>query len=212
MRQKNLNKMVKISILSVMAFVLMFFELSVPIFPEFLKIDISDLPALLGSFALGPVEGILIELFKNILKIMFKGTQTGFVGEFANFIVGAILVVVAGSIYRVKKSKKTAVLGLLAGTIVMSVFAAVLNYSVFLPLYAKAFKAPIEAFVGMGAKVNPKIHNVKDLVMWSILPFNLLKGVIVSAMTFSLYKSVSPILHKEEVLQEANKKAFGNER
>src|SRR3712207_5489248 len=100
MRHNNLNKMIKISLLSVMAFILMFFEVSMPIFPNFLKIDISDLPALLGSFALGPLEGVGIELFKNILHVIFKGTQTGLVGEFANFIVGAVFVLIAGYIYR----------------------------------------------------------------------------------------------------------------
>ncbi|MGY0374396.1 ECF transporter S component [Clostridium sp. JNZ J1-5] len=209
MKNRKLNTMIKISLLSVMAFILMFFEVSVPLFPEFLKIDISDLPALLGAFALGPVEGVGIELFKNILKLIFKGTQTGFVGEFANFIVGAILVGTAGSIYKIKKSKKTAILGLLAGSIAMSIVASVLNYTIFLPLYAKAFKAPIEAFVAMGAKVNPSIKNVKDLVMWSILPFNLLKGIVVSVITVPIYKSVSPILHKEEV-EKSKKGAFEN--
>ncbi|KGN02432.1 membrane protein [Clostridium novyi A str. 4570] len=203
MRHNNLNKMIKISLLSVMAFILMFFELSIPIFPEFLKIDISDLPALLGAFALGPIEGIGIELFKNVLKVIFKGTATGFVGELANFIVGAVLVVVAGYIYKYKKSRKTAVLGLIAGSVVMSVVAAVLNYAVFLPLFAVAFKAPIEAFVAAGTKVNSHIHTLKDLVMWSILPFNLLKGAIVSTITLVMYKSVSPILHKEEVLHQS---------
>ncbi|KEI00279.1 ECF transporter S component [Clostridium botulinum] len=212
MRHNNLNKMIKISLLSVMAFILMFFEVSMPIFPNFLKIDISDLPALLGSFALGPIEGVGIELFKNILHVIFKGTQTGLVGEFANFTVGAVLVLVAGYIYRCKKSKKTAVLGLLTGSIIMSIVASVLNYSVFLPLFAKAFKMPIDAFVSMGALVNPKIHDLKGLVMWSILPFNLLKGLIVSSITLVMYKSVSPILHKDEVVQKRKINALEDQR
>lgn len=202
MRHNNLNKMIKISLLSVMAFILMFFELLIPIFPEFLKIDISDLPAILGAFALGPIEGIEIELFKNVLKVIFKGTSSGFVGELANFIVGSVLVIVAGYIYKYKKSRKTAVLGLIVGSIVMSVVAAVLNYTVFLPLFAVAFKAPIEVFVTAGSKVNSHIHTLKDLVMWSILPFNLLKGIIVSTIALVMYKSVSPILHKEEGLHQ----------
>ncbi|KYH29348.1 MULTISPECIES: ECF transporter S component [Clostridium] len=199
MRQKGLNTIIKISLLSVMAFILMFFEIPLPIFPSFLKIDLSDLPALFGAFALGPAAGIGIELLKNILHIVFKGTQTGFVGELANFAVGATLAVTAGTIYRANKSKKTAILGLVVGSIVMSVVAAVLNYTVLLPLYAKVYKAPIDAFVAMGATVNPNIKTVKDLVMWSIFPFNLLKGVVVSAVTVPLYKRVSPILHSEVI-------------
>ncbi len=210
MKQTNLNKMIKISLLSVIAFVLMFFEFPIPVFPNFLKIDISDLPALLGTFALGPVSGILIELFKNVLHIVFKGTQTGFVGEFANFMVGSIFVATAGIIYKIRKSKKTAILGLIAGTIVMSLAASVLNYTILLPLYAKVFKAPIEAFVAMAAAINPNIKTVKDLVLLSILPFNLLKGIVISAVTIPVYKSISPILHRESMLQETKKGALDN--
>lgn len=210
MKNNKLNTMIKISLLSVMAFILMFFEMALPIFPDFLKIDISDIPALLGAFALGPVEGIAIELFKNVLKIIFKGTQSGFVGEFANFIVGSILVFTAGSIYKANKSKKNAIIGLIVGSLAMSIVAAVLNYTVFLPLFAKVFKAPIDAFVAMGNKVNPNIDSLKDLVLWSILPFNLLKGIIVSVITIPIYKSVSPILHKDEVLEKDKKNALGN--
>lgn len=199
MKQKNLNTMIKISLLSVMAFIIMFFEVPLPIFPNFLKIDLSDLPALLGSFALGPIAGISIEFFKNILHIVFKGTQTGFVGELANFAVGSFLVGTAGMIYKIKKSKKTAILGLIAGTLVMSAAASILNYAVLLPLYAVAYKAPIDAFVAMGSAINPNIDSVKDLVMLSIFPFNIIKGIIVSFITVPIYKSVSPFLHSEEV-------------
>ncbi|MEL7598281.1 MAG: ECF transporter S component, partial [Clostridiaceae bacterium] len=171
---------------------------------------ISDLPALLGTFALGPVSGILIELFKNVLHIVFKGTQTGFVGEFANFMVGSIFVATAGIIYKIRKSKKTAILGLIVGTIVMSLAASVLNYTILLPLYAKVFKAPIEAFVAMAAAINPNIKTVKDLVLLSILPFNLLKGIVISAVTIPVYKSISPILHRESMLQETKKGALDN--
>lgn len=207
MKQTNLNKTIKISLLSAIAFVLMFFEIPLPIFPSFLQIDLSDLPALLGTFALGPVSGVLIELFKNVLHIVFKGTQTGFVGEFANFMVGSIFVVTAGIIYKMRKSKKTAILGLIAGTVVMSLSASVLNYTVLLPLYAKIFKAPIEVFVAMGTAINSNIKTVKDLVLLSILPFNLLKGIVVSAVTIPVYKSVSPMLHREEMLQQSKKSA-----
>lgn len=210
MKQTDLNKTIKISLLSAIAFVLMFFEIPLPIFPSFLQIDLSDLPALLGTFALGPVSGVLIELFKNVLHIVFKGTQTGFVGEFANFMVGSIFVVTAGIIYKMRKSKKTAILGLIAGTVVMSLSASVLNYTVLLPLYAKIFKAPIEAFVAMGTAINSNIKTVKDLVLLSILPFNLLKGIVVSAVTIPVYKSISPILHREEMLEESKKGALGN--
>jgi riboflavin transporter FmnP len=210
MKQNNLNSMIKISLLSVMAFALMFMDMAVPIFPSFLKIDLSDIPALLGAFALGPAAGIGIELFKNILILIFKGTQTGFVGEAANFIVGALLVGTAGTIYKANKSKKTAIIGLIAGTVVMSVVASALNYTVLLPLYAKVYKMPVDAFVAMGTAINPAIKDMKDFILWSILPFNLLKGIVVSAITIPVYKRISPVLHKEDVVGDSKKGALEN--
>lgn len=210
MRQTNLNRTIKISLLSVIAFILMFLEFPLPIFPSFLQVDLSDIPALIGAFSLGPVAGILIELFKNVLHVMFKGSTTGFVGEFANFAVGSIFVFVAGIVYKQKKSKGTAIIGLVTGTIVMSIVASILNYTILLPLYSKAFKAPIDAFVQMGAVLNPNIKSVKDLVLMSILPFNLLKGIIVSIATFPIYKGVSPMIQNEDGLKSRKKGAFEN--
>lgn len=210
MRQTNLNRTIKISLLSVIAFILMFLEFPLPIFPSFLQVDLSDIPALIGAFSLGPVAGILIELFKNVLHVMFKGSTTGLVGEFANFAVGSIFVFVAGIVYKQKKSKGTAIIGLVTGTIAMSIVASILNYTILLPLYSKAFKAPIDAFVQMGAVLNPNIKSVKDLVLMSILPFNLLKGIIVSIATFPIYKGVSPMIQNEDGLKSTKKGAFEN--
>ena len=159
MRDEKLVKLIKISLLSVMAFLLMYIELPIPIFPDFLKIDISDLPALLGAFALGPIAGVIIEFFKNILHGMLAG-KTAFMGELANFLVGSCLVLVSGYIYKVQKSKGGAIVALLIGVIVMSIFAGILNYFVILPLYEKVLGFPIAAVVGMGSKIN---HNIKDL-------------------------------------------------
>ncbi|MCR1935144.1 ECF transporter S component [Clostridium tepidum] len=197
MRNNKLNKLVKISVLGTIGFLLMFIEIPIPIFPEFLKIDISDIPALVGGFALGPVAGILIEFMKNILHGIFKG-GTVFVGEFANFLVGSVLVGVSSYIYKRHKTKKEALLGLVIGTICMSVIAGLFNYYVLLPLYEKALNFPIEAIVAIGNKLNPKIVDLKSFVYWSIIPFNLLKGVAVSIITVLIYKSVSPILHERK--------------
>ncbi|MBP2032414.1 riboflavin transporter FmnP [Clostridium algifaecis] len=196
MKDKKLNQLVKVSLLSVIACVLMFLELSLPIFPSFLKVDISDLPALMGTFALGPVSGIMIELFKNILHGIFAG-QTAFIGELANFGVGASLVLIAGLVYNVKKSRKTAVIGLVFGTIVMALVAAVLNYFVLLPLYQNAFNFPISQIIAVAGKINGNVNSVGTLIAWTIIPFNLFKGAIVTVLTLVIYKSVSPILKKE---------------
>lgn len=201
MRDEKLVKLIKISLLSVMAFLLMYIELPIPIFPDFLKIDISDLPALLGAFALGPIAGVVIELFKNILHGMLA-TKTAFVGEVANFLVGSCLVLVSGYIYKARKSKGGAIAGLLIGVICMSIFAGILNYFVVLPLYEKVLGFPVATVIEMGSKINHNIVDLNSFIIWSIIPFNLLKGIILSAMTLALYKSVSPILHKENMERE----------
>jgi len=201
MRDEKLVKLIKISLLSVMAFLLMFIELPLPMFPEFLKIDISDLPALLGAFALGPVAGVLIELFKNILHGMLA-SKTALVGELANFLVGGCLVFVSGYIYKAHKSKGGAIGGLAIGVICMSLFAAILNYFVILPLYETVLHFPITEVVKAGAIINPNIKDLNSFIIWVIIPFNLFKGVVISVMTLALYKSVSPILHKEHIEQK----------
>lgn len=196
MKDQKLNRLVKISMLSVIAFMLMFIEVATPFFPPFLKIDISDLPALIGAFALGPIAGITIELLKNILHGIFVG-GTAFVGEFANFIVGSILVCVAGYIYNRRKTRGMAISALIAGTLVMTAAATILNYFVFLPLYETILHFPISAVVAMGNKVNGNIKDLNSFVVLAIAPFNLIKGVILSILTSVVYKNVSPILHKE---------------
>lgn len=201
MRDEKLIKMIKISLLAVIAFLLMYIELPIPIFPTFLKIDISDLPALLGAFALGPVAGVIIELVKNILHGVFA-SSTALVGEFANFLVGSCLVLVSGYIYKVRKTKGSAMVGLLVGVVCMSIFASILNYFVILPLYESLLKFPITGIIAAGSAINHNITDLNSFVIWMILPFNLFKGVIISIMTLALYKSISPILHKENMESE----------
>jgi riboflavin transporter FmnP len=191
MRDKKINRLVKVAVLSVIAFLLMFLEFAVPIFPSFLKIDISDLPALIGTFALGPVAGISIEFLKNILHGIF-------VGELANFIVGTVLVVTAGFIYKARKTKKSAVLGLISGTITMSIAAGLINYFVLLPLYQRAFNFPISQMVAIAGKINGNITDVWTLILLSIVPFNLIKGCMLTVITLLIYKKVSVILKKED--------------
>jgi len=201
MRDEKLIRLIKISLLAVMAFLLMYIEVPLPIFPDFLKIDISDLPALLGAFALGPIAGVVIELIKNILHGLLA-SKTAFIGELANFLVGSSLILVSGYIYKAKKSRGGAIIGLLIGVVCMSIFAGILNYFVILPLYEKVLGFPIVAVVGMGSKINHNIVGLNSFILWMILPFNFLKGIIISVMTLALYKRVSPILHKENIENE----------
>lgn len=195
MKNNKLNKLIKISLLGCIAFILMYIEIPLPIFPSFLRIDIGDLPALLGAFAFGPMAGVLVELVKNILYAIFKG-NTALIGESANFVIGSVLVFIAGIIYKKKKTKNGALIGLLVGGVAMTLAGAVLNYFVLLPLYETVLGFKISAVVGMGAAIN---HNVKDLnsfIIWIIVPYNILKVFVVSVVTLAVYKSVSPILHQ----------------
>lgn len=188
--------MIKVSMLGVIAFLLMFFELAMPVFPPFLKIDISDLPALIGAFALGPVAGIGIELLKNVLHGIFVG-GTAFIGEAANFIVGSVFVGIAGLWYSRGKNRKNAIIGMVLGTVIMTAAAAVLNYYVLLPLYEKVLNFPVAAVVGMGTMVNANIKDLNSFIIWAIVPFNIFKGLVIALITLPVYKRVSSILHSE---------------
>ncbi|MBM7562335.1 ECF transporter S component [Fusibacter tunisiensis] len=191
-KKLSVSQMTKIAMLSVLAFVLMQIELIVPIFPAFLKIDISDLPALIGAFAMGPLAGVAIEAVKNLLHLL--QTSTGGVGELANFVVGIAIVVPAAVIYKRHKTKKSAIIGLAVGTLVMAMVGGLANYYVMLPFYSNFM--PLEAIIGMGAAVNKSIVSMETLVLYGIVPFNLFKGVVLSFLTLLLYKRISPILHR----------------
>ncbi len=190
----SVAKMTKIAMLSVLAFVFMQLELIIPIFPQFLKLDISDLPALVGAFAMGPLAGVVIELVKNMLHLF--QTSTFGVGELANFFIGSAIIVPSAIIYKKHKSRKSAITGLAIGTVAMAIMGAIMNYFVLIPFYAAVLKFPVEAIVGMGTAVNGNITSLFTLILLGIVPFNLLKGVVLSIITLVIYKHISPILHK----------------
>ncbi|MEG1256786.1 ECF transporter S component [Clostridium sp.] len=198
---KNVNKLVKISLLVAMAFVLMLFEFPIPGLPPFLKLDFSDLPALIGGFALGPIAGVMVEGGKVVLNLVFSGSITGGVGEFANFLVGGTFVYVASFIYHRNKTKKSAVIGLILGTITMTVVGAVFNYYILLPLYG-TIMGGMSNLIGASAEGNASINSLAGIIVLGITPFNILKGVLVSVVTFVSYKRISPLINKENSLME----------
>lgn len=183
-----------IAMLSAIAVLLMLFEIPLWFAPSFYEIDLSEVPVLIGAFALGPVAGIVIEFIKILLNLLINGTITAFVGEFANFLIGCSLVVPAAVIYHWGKSKNSALTGLIIGTISMVAVGSLLNAYLLLPVYAKAFNMPLEALVGMGTAVNPSINSLSTFILFAVAPFNLLKGVIVSTITIVLYKRVSRVI------------------
>ena len=176
-QNRNLNKLVKIALLSAIAVVLMYFDFVIPFIPfAWLKIDLSDVPALMGAFAFGPMAGLVLELLKNLLILVVKGSETMVVGQLANFIVGCALVVPAAWVYHTNKSKKTAILGMILGTICIEIVGILANIYILLPAF------------GMGNM--PKDELIKYVTI-GLLPLNGLKAVLVSVITYILYKRVS---------------------
>ena len=162
--------------------------------PSFYKIDFSEISVLICAFYLGPVSGVVCELLKIILKLLIKGTSTDFVGDFANFFVGCSMVLPAAIIYHCKKSKKSALIGLAVGTAVMTVFGSAFNAFYLIPKFSQLFHMPLDAIVSMGTAINPGITSVSTLVLFAVVPFNIVKGVIVSIVTLLLYKRVERLL------------------
>lgn len=189
-KNRNLRKLVGTAMLAAVAFVLQFLEFPMPLSPSFAKFDLSDLPALIGAFAYGPLWGVVIEAVKNALHLF--QTQTGGIGELANFLMGAALVFPAGLIYQKHKSRKTALIGCTVGSLCMGVMAALANYFILLPMFE--IFMPMDEMIEAFAAVIPFIHTKLDVVLLNALPMNILKGLVVSLITMLLYKRLSPIL------------------
>ncbi|MCI1964669.1 MAG: ECF transporter S component [Oscillospiraceae bacterium] len=185
----------QIGILSGIAFLLMMFEVPLWFAPAFYKLDFSELPVLIGGFALGPVAGILIELVKVTLYMLIHGSSTAGVGDLANFLIGCSMVVPSAIFYKVHKTRRHAVIGLLLGSLFMIVVGSLMNAYVLLPVYAAAYHMPMDALISMGSVVNPSINSLSTFILMAVAPFNLFKAVTVSCLTMLLYKRVSPILH-----------------
>lgn len=191
------KKIAVIGIFSAISTVLMFWEIPLWFTPPFYEIDFSEVPVMICALAYGPVAGVIAEFLKNILKLFLKGTSTAFVGDLANFIVGSALVLPASIIYHIRKTRKTALIGMATGTVVMTLVGSVFNAVYLLPTFASLFGMPLEAIIGMGTAVNSGITSITTLVLFAVAPFNLLKGTAVSVITFLLYKKISPIIHAQ---------------
>ncbi|MBO6061458.1 MAG: ECF transporter S component [Clostridia bacterium] len=194
------------AIFSAMAAVLMLLEFPLSFLaPGFYKLDFSELPVMIATFYLGPVAGVTSELIKIVLKLLLRGTSTAFVGDFANFAVGCAFVLPASMIYHAKPGKKTAGIGLLVGTLIMTVFGSAFNALYLIPKFAQLFHMDLNSIVAMGTEVNPRITSVNTLVLYAVAPFNLIKGVLVSVLTFLLYKRISPLMHRTDEWRKSRK-------
>ncbi len=188
------RKIAIIGVFSAISFVLMLLEFPLFFAPAFYKFDFSDIPALIGGFAAGPMVGVMIEFIKVTLNIIIQGPTPGFVGEIANFVVGSAFIIPATVIYRFKKSRKMALISCIAGTACITFVGAFLNAFFLLPAYAVAYGTDVNNFVAAGTAINPAVTNLFTFCALCVAPFNLLKGAVDSVLTFLVYKQLSPIL------------------
>lgn len=194
LRKTSTKTIAKIGVLSAVAAVIMIFEFPLFFAPMFYKIDLSEIPVLMGAFALGPLAGVIIEIIKILLNLLLNGSTTVGVGEFANLVVGCAFIVPSAIIYRKNKSLKKAIIALVVGIISLTVIGTMLNYYLLIPFYSTFM--PIDEIIAAGAAVNKFVVDKFTLVVFAVAPFNFIKGTIVSVITLLLYKKISPILHK----------------
>lgn len=186
----NVRYMTMTAMLSAVAFVLMFLEFNVPFMPSFIKMDLSELPALIGAFAMGPASGVIICLIKNLLHLLMS--TTGGVGELSNFILGALFAIPAGLMYKKKKGRKSALIGSLIGAVVMAVVSVFSNYFIVYPVYT-AFM-PMDTIISMYQAILPSADTLLKCLVIFNMPFTFVKGLINVIITFLIYKHISPII------------------
>lgn len=176
--------------LSALSTVLMFFSFNVPLMPSFIKMDFSELPALIGAYALGPLGGVAICLVKNLVNLLF--TTTGGVGELSNFLIGACFTLPAGLIFKKKRSRAGALLGGLLGAAIMGGLSVLTNYYIVYPVYT-AFM-PMESILGMYRAIYPGVETLWDALLIFNLPFTFLKGAVSALMCFAVFKPIQRIV------------------
>lgn len=181
------------AMLAAVATILMYMEFPIPIMPAFIKMDISELPALIASFAYGPLSGIAVCLIKNLIKL--PSTSTAAVGELFNFVMGALFVGVVGIVYKKNKTRKGAIIGAVAGALIMALVSLPYNYFVVYPAYVVMYHLPLEAIIGMYQAINPNVNGLLACLVTFNVPFTFAKGMVDALLCFLIYKPLSPILH-----------------
>jgi riboflavin transporter FmnP len=189
------SSLVKMGMLGGLGMILMLLDFPLPLFPIFLQVDLSDVPAVIGAFSMGPAAGVMIELLKNLLKLIV-GSSTGGVGELANFLVGAGYVLILGIVYEKWPHRNGVILGAVLATVGAAVFAGVLNYFIFIPAYAVVMGLPVDAFVSVASQVNAAVVDLRTLVVFAIVPFNLVKGVIIAVAAVLVHRILRPLWDK----------------
>ncbi len=179
-----------IGLFGALSTVLMLFKIPLFFAPAFMKLDVAELPAIIGSFMFGPVAGICIVLVKLALNLLLNGTDSMYVGELSNLFLSSTYVLTATWIYQKHKTKKQAIKALVVGVAATSVIAVFSNSLFIFPAYAVVYGLEMESLVGMAAAVNPFVQDTFTMMLWSVLPFNLVKYGVVSCITFLVYKKL----------------------
>lgn len=189
-KRTDIRKMTSTAMLSAVATVLMFFSFSVPLMPSFIKMDLSELPALIASFTFGPIAGVSVCLVKNLINVFF--TTTGGVGEVSNFLLGAMFVAPAGFIYQKMRTKKGAMIASVVGAATMAGLSLVTNYYIVYPVYTNIM--PMEVIIGAYSAINPNVTNLWQALLWFNVPYTFIKGMLSVVITMLIYKPLAPIL------------------
>ncbi len=187
-----------VAVLSALAGVLMLIEFPLPIAPPFYKVDLSDVAALMGGFMFGPWAGLLICLLKVLISIILNGTTTAFVGEFAAFLMDGAFVFVTSLAFKKDSSFKGTIISLCLGVLTLMAVAAFANYYLMIPAYVKIMNFPLDAIIALGTAVNSRVNSLLGLVLLCTVPFNLIKGLIISILTYVLYKRIWPLIKNKD--------------
>lgn len=182
MKQRQTRRMILVGMLSAIAFVLMFLKFPLPFLPPYLTIDFSDAPALIATFLFGPIAGIMVELIKNLLNFFFNMSDP--IGPVANFLAGTSFLLTSYLIYQKSRTQRALIIGLISATIITTIVLSVMNYFVLLPLY------------GLIMNLTDIVHNLKIIITAGIIPFNLIKGLLISIVFLLLYPRISNILKR----------------
>ena len=189
-KKVDVRKITLTAMFGAISAILMMFSFNIPLVPSFIKMDLSELPALIGAFSMGPVSGVMVCLIKNLINVFF--TTTGGVGELCNFILGATFVLPAGLIYKYKKNKKMAVIGALIGALVMALASLPINYYITYPMYTKFL--PLDVIIGMYQAIMPGVDGLFNCLLIFNVPFTFVKGLLSVIITLLVYKRLSPII------------------
>jgi riboflavin transporter len=200
--KNHVNRIAKVGMLSAVSAILMMLEIPIPLVPPFLKLDFSDIPALLAGFAFGPLAGVSVLLVKNIIHALVSWSFL--VGELANFLIGVSFVLPAAMIYKVRKTRAGAIAGMVAGGAAMVVFAGILNYFLLIPLYTRVLGYTMEDIIAWSSSANKYIVDLRSLVVIGITPFNIFKALVNIGITTLIYKKISHFLHSSPVRSKEN--------